>query len=74
MYYFLVRDWGAGRAGTYAFVSPVIAVIAGMVLLGEPIGGFEALGMATMLVGAALALRPEPPPPKAQATQGIRPA
>lgn len=62
MYYFLVRDWGAARAGTYAFVSPVIAVIAGMVILGERIGGFEALGMVTMLVGAALALRPERAP------------
>jgi drug/metabolite transporter (DMT)-like permease len=75
MYYFLVRDWGAARAGTYAFVSPVIAVIAGMVLLGEKIGGFEALGMATMLVGAALALRPEPArTPAPAAKPGIRPA
>lgn len=67
MYYLLVRDWGAARAGTYAFVSPVIAVIAGMVLLGEQIGGFEAIGMATMLLGAALALRPEHPRAPAQA-------
>ncbi len=62
MYYLLVRDWGAAKAGTYAFVSPVIAVIAGMAILGERIGGFEALGMVTMLVGAGLALRPERPP------------
>ncbi len=59
MYYLLVRDWGAAKAGTYAFVSPVIAVIAGVLLLGERIGVFEALGMVTMLSGAALALRPE---------------
>jgi drug/metabolite transporter (DMT)-like permease len=70
MYYLLVRDWGAAKAGTYAFVSPVIAVIAGMVLLGEQIGMFEALGMATMLVGAALALRPEPAPATAAAAAG----
>ncbi len=71
MYYLLVRDWGAAKAGTYAFVSPVIAVIAGMVLLGEHIGAFEAVGMVTMLGGAALALRPEPAPAAAAATAGI---
>ena len=26
IYFLLVRDWGASRTGTYAFVSPVIAV------------------------------------------------
>src|ERR1700722_2920816 len=30
IYFQLVRDWGASRAGTYAFVSPVIAVVLGM--------------------------------------------
>lgn len=59
MYYLLVRDWGAAKAGTYSFVSPVIAVIAGMIILGEPVTSFEALGMVTMLVGAFLALRPD---------------
>ncbi len=71
MYYLLVRDWGAAKAGTYAFVSPVIAVIAGMVLLGEHIGVSEAVGMATMLAGAALALRPEPAPATTPATAGV---
>ena len=27
MYFLLVRDWGASRPGTYAFISPVIAVV-----------------------------------------------
>src|SRR6185312_10056715 len=35
MYFLLVRDWGASRPGTYAFVSPVIAVVFGCTLFGE---------------------------------------
>jgi hypothetical protein len=31
----LMRDWGASTTGTYAFVSPVIAVVLRMTLFGE---------------------------------------
>jgi drug/metabolite transporter (DMT)-like permease len=57
IYFLLVRDWGASRAGTYAFVSPVIAVLLGMALLGERIDAMQAGGMALMLGGAGLVLR-----------------
>ena len=33
----LVRDWGAPRAGLYSFVSPVVALILGAIVLGEPL-------------------------------------
>jgi drug/metabolite transporter (DMT)-like permease len=55
-YFFLVRDWGASRTGTYAFVSPVIAVSVGIVFLGERTDMVEMLGMAVMLAAAALVL------------------
>jgi drug/metabolite transporter (DMT)-like permease len=57
IYFFLVRDWGAIRTGTNAFISPVIAVLAGMLVLGERLDGIEAAGMVLMLAGAAIALR-----------------
>jgi drug/metabolite transporter (DMT)-like permease len=57
IYFFLVRDWGAIRTGTNAFISPVIAVLAGMLVLGERLDGAEAAGMVLMLAGAAIALR-----------------
>jgi drug/metabolite transporter (DMT)-like permease len=57
IYFLLVRDWGASRAGTYAFVSPVIAVLLGSVILDERLDAMQALGMALMLGGAGLALR-----------------
>jgi drug/metabolite transporter (DMT)-like permease len=57
MYFLLVRDWGASRPGTYAFVSPVIAVIIGCTLFGEALDWGEAVGMVMMLGAAGLALR-----------------
>jgi hypothetical protein len=35
MYFPLVRDWGASRPGTYAFISPFIAVVIGCALFDE---------------------------------------
>jgi drug/metabolite transporter (DMT)-like permease len=56
MYFLLVRDWGASRPGTYAFISPVIAVVIGSSLFGEKLEWEDALGMALMLAGAFFAL------------------
>lgn len=57
IYLLLVRDWGASRAGTYAFVSPVIAVILGAALFGERVEAADILGMTLMLAAAGLVLR-----------------
>jgi drug/metabolite transporter (DMT)-like permease len=58
MYFLLVRDWGASKPGTYAFISPVIAVIIGCSLFGEKLDWGDAAGMTLMLAAAGLALRP----------------
>ncbi len=57
IYFLLVRDWGASRAGTYAFVSPVIAVIVGTTLFGERLDMSDVIGMVLMLIAAAIVLR-----------------
>jgi drug/metabolite transporter (DMT)-like permease len=57
IYFTLVRDWGASRTGTYAFVSPVIAVLLGVAVLGEQVHLTDAIGMALMLGAAGLVLR-----------------
>ena len=56
IYLALVRDWGAFRAGLYAFVSPIIAVAVGVVYADEPFGWAEGLGMGIMLAATALSL------------------
>jgi len=57
IYLRLLRDWGAFRAGLYCFISPAIAVGAGVVVLDEPFGLAEAAGALLMFAAAALALR-----------------
>jgi drug/metabolite transporter (DMT)-like permease len=57
MYFLLVRDWGASRPGTYAFISPVIAVAIGCTFFGEKLDWGDASGMTLMLAAAGLALR-----------------
>jgi drug/metabolite transporter (DMT)-like permease len=69
MYFLLVRDWGASRPGTYAFISPVIAVIIGCSFFGEQLDWGEAVGMILMLAGAGMALRPSQPPAPAPIPQ-----
>jgi drug/metabolite transporter (DMT)-like permease len=57
IYFLLVRDWGASRTGTYAFVSPVVAVVIGMWLLGERVTPSDVVGIVLMLSAAGLVLR-----------------
>lgn len=57
IYFLLVRDWGASRAGTYAFVSPVIAVVAGAMLFHEEVQAADVIGMMLMLAAAGMVLR-----------------
>jgi drug/metabolite transporter (DMT)-like permease len=57
IYFLLVRDWGASRAGTYAFISPVIAVVIGLAFFGEQVEAADVLGMILMLSAAGMVLR-----------------
>ncbi|HEX3348844.1 MAG TPA: EamA family transporter [Acetobacteraceae bacterium] len=60
IYFMLVRDWGASRTGTYAFVSPVIAVLLGTWTYGERLTALDVTGMVLMLAAAGAALRRGP--------------
>ena len=57
IYFLLVQEWGASRTGTYAFVSPVIAVLLGVAVYGERVRLTDAIGMALMLIAAVVVLR-----------------
>ncbi|MEO8715044.1 MAG: EamA family transporter [Acetobacteraceae bacterium] len=57
IYFLLVRDWGASRTGTFAFISPVIAVVIGALLFGEVVGPWDVAGMMLMLAAAGMVLR-----------------
>uniref|UniRef100_UPI0031011CA2 EamA family transporter n=1 Tax=Neorhizobium sp. EC2-8 TaxID=3129230 RepID=UPI0031011CA2 len=56
----LLRDIGASRAGSYAFVSPVIAVVLGALFFSERVTFFDVIGIIVMLSGAYLAMAEVP--------------
>ena len=60
IYMRLLRDWGAFRAGLYAFVSPAIAVGVGVVVLSERFGWAEGCGALLMFGAAAISLKHPP--------------
>ncbi|MBK8598945.1 MAG: EamA family transporter [Holophagales bacterium] len=51
---YLSKAWNPVRAGTYAYLNPVIAVLLGTMFLGEAFNSRMALGMAVILAGVAL--------------------
>lgn len=57
VYMRLIAVWGPTRAGSYAYMSPVIAVLLGVVALGEHVGLRDGLGMALLLVAAFFSMR-----------------
>ncbi len=60
----LIAAWSPARAGSYAYVSPVIAVILGVFVLGEHVGLREGFGMALLLVAAFCSLQELAPAPR----------
>lgn len=61
-YLHLLSRWGASKAGSWAFVSPVIAVLAGLLVYDERVSAWDAVGMTIMLVASVVAVRTEPKP------------
>jgi drug/metabolite transporter (DMT)-like permease len=52
----LLHDWGAPGAGLYSFVSPVVALVLGALIYGEPLTWREVSGAAIMLLAAWIAV------------------
>jgi drug/metabolite transporter (DMT)-like permease len=59
----LVTEVGPVRATTVTYVNPVVALVAGAAILGEPVTGWSVAGFALVLAGCVLvALRGREPP------------
>ncbi|MBW9113526.1 EamA family transporter [Rhizobium cauense] len=56
LYLQLLRDIGPARAGSFAFVSPVIAVIVGVIVAGETVAVINIVGMVLLLFAAGVCL------------------
>lgn len=59
LFFRLLHAWGPARAGLYGFLSPVIAVLIGILLFGEEFDLVDAIGSA-LLLGSALAILRRP--------------
>ena len=60
LYMQLLRDIGPAKAGSFAFVSPAVAVLVGVAVAGETVSGQAIAGMAVMLLAVGLCLYGEP--------------
>lgn len=56
IYLRLLEQWGTARAGTYAFISPIVALAVGAWLFAEKVGPAEIGGAVLLLIAAGLAL------------------
>ena len=62
----VLRAWGPTNASTVTYVTPVVGVLLGVLILGETFGWHEPLGAGLVLLGILLAqqriaARPTPP-------------
>jgi drug/metabolite transporter (DMT)-like permease len=71
-YEWLLHHASSQLAGTYAFVSPLVAVILGWWLLGEQVSGHTLLAAAAISVGVALIML-HPRKPRGHDETGDRP-
>ncbi len=57
IYYYIIEKLGAVSASSVAYIPPVVALIIGVLLVGEEIDPWEYLGAALILAGVALVSR-----------------
>jgi len=53
-YIYILQKWTAAKAGTYAYVNPIVAIMLGALLLGEPITLPVLISMAIVILGIVL--------------------
>jgi hypothetical protein len=70
----LVAEIGPVRTTTVTYVNPAVALVAGAVVLGEPVTAWSVGGFALILAGCALVTFRRPPLPARPAALPARPA
>lgn len=60
LFFQLIAEVGPNRATVITYVNPAVAVLLGVVLLGEPLGLGLAIGFPLILAGSVLATGPSP--------------
>ncbi|PEG41772.1 EamA family transporter [Mycolicibacterium agri] len=61
LFFALIREVGAARALVFTYVNPAVALLAGVIVLGEPLTVWNTAALALILTGSVLATsRPAP--------------
>ncbi|MHB1654670.1 MAG: EamA family transporter [Desulfitobacteriaceae bacterium] len=53
-YGYLLQQWSASKVGTYAYINPVVALILGALILGEPVTPSLVGGASIILIGVLI--------------------
>lgn len=69
VFFALIHEAGPVRATVVAYVNPAVAVLAGVLVLGEPFGPTIAAGFLLIIAGSLLATRRRRLPPQAPAAR-----
>jgi drug/metabolite transporter (DMT)-like permease len=64
-WFWMMRVYSAASLHAFTFLSPIFGVIAGAVILGEPIGPLTIVGLMLVALGIYLVNRPAPLVPSA---------
>jgi drug/metabolite transporter (DMT)-like permease len=56
-YIYVLKQWSAAKAGTYAYINPIVAVLLGGIVLGEQITYKVIISLAIILAGVLLVQR-----------------
>lgn len=56
-YFYLLRHWSATKVSSVAYLNPIVALLLGALVLGEPVTALMVVGTAVVLAGVALVLR-----------------
>ncbi|HKW54901.1 MAG TPA: DMT family transporter [Stellaceae bacterium] len=70
-WFWLISRYPAGRLSSFSFLTPLFGLLAGALILGEPVGWALLLALALVGSGIALVNRPAAAPPTAARAAGV---
>jgi drug/metabolite transporter (DMT)-like permease len=72
VFFALIREVGAARALVFTYVNPAVALLAGVVVLNEPLTAWNAGALVLILAGCVLAThRPDEPMPSVESEERV---
>jgi drug/metabolite transporter (DMT)-like permease len=72
VFFALIREVGAARALVFTYVNPAVALLAGVIVLNEPLTAWNVAALVLILVGCVLAThRPDDPVPDPQSDEHV---